>query len=69
MRDSEIQTTGHALKKRVQILTYAGDLSITAGIKEKMIQAIAAFQMAAEKMDMKINRDKSRYMSVRMGRL
>jgi hypothetical protein len=50
-------------------LAYAGDVGITVGIKEKMIQAFSAFQMAAEKMDMKINRDKSRYWTVRIGKI
>jgi hypothetical protein len=47
-------------------MAYAGDVGITAGIKKKMIQAFSVFQMAAEKMDMKINRDKSRYLTFRM---
>jgi hypothetical protein len=33
----------------VQILAYAGDVGITAGIKEKTIQAFVAFQMEAER--------------------
>jgi hypothetical protein len=43
-------------------------MGIAARIKEKMIQAFATFRMAAEELDLKINRDKSRYLTVRMGK-
>jgi hypothetical protein len=43
-------------------------MGIAAGIKEKMIEALAAFQMEAEELDLKINRNKSRSLTVRMGK-
>jgi len=64
IRDAAVNTSGTIFCKSVQILAYADDTDIIGRTQSAMIEAFTSLERAAKGMNLFINQEKTKYISV-----
>jgi hypothetical protein len=63
VRRAKLQTTGNIFNKQTQLLAYVDDIDIVGRSLETFRDAYLALEAEAEKVGMKFNKQKTKYMN------
>jgi sorting nexin-29 len=64
IRDSGIQMRGTIIYRSLQLLAYSDDIDIIARSEAKLIKTYTVLKISAEKMGLKVNEEKTKYMMI-----